>query len=89
MDSSLIFLVIIGLWGAVLVPHWVRRRSALGGSRVRDRFSDAMRVLTRRQVARRPHSQARTYVHRPRPRPEPARPVPAAPERSRPARLPV
>lgn len=87
MDSSLIFLVIIGLWGAVLVPHWVRRRSALGGSRVRDRFSDAMRVLTRRQAARRPHPQARTYVHRP--RPEAVRRLPAAPEPSRPARLPA
>ncbi|MFP5334096.1 MAG: hypothetical protein ACLGIV_02175 [Actinomycetes bacterium] len=90
MDSSLIFLVIIGLWAAVLVPHWVRRRAALGGSRVRDRFSGAMHVLARRPRARRPHPPTRSYVHRPRTGAHhvAARTTPEGAPR-RPARLPV
>ncbi len=49
MDSSLIFLVVIGLWLAYLVPSWVRRREHLSASRFNDRFSTAMRVLDRRE----------------------------------------
>ena len=46
--SSLIFVVIIGIWAVYLVQHWVRRREQLATSRSLDRFSDAMRVLERR-----------------------------------------
>jgi hypothetical protein len=46
--SSLIFLVIIGIWAAYLLQHWVRRREHLATARSVDRFSDAMRVLERR-----------------------------------------
>ena len=45
--SSLIFVVILGIW-AYLVQHWVRRREQLATSRSLDRFSEAMRVLERR-----------------------------------------
>lgn len=48
MDSSVIFLVVLGLWAAYLVPHWLRRREHLSASRSVDRFSAAMRVLSRR-----------------------------------------
>ncbi|WP_141787074.1 hypothetical protein [Oryzihumus leptocrescens] len=46
--SSLIFLVIIAIWAAFLLQHWVRRREHLATARSVDRFSDAMRVLERR-----------------------------------------
>jgi len=46
--SSLIFLVIIAIWAAYLLQHWVRRHEHLATARSVDRFSDAMRVLERR-----------------------------------------
>jgi hypothetical protein len=46
--SSLIFVVIIGIWAAYLMQHWVRRREQVATSRSVDRFSDAMRLLERR-----------------------------------------
>jgi hypothetical protein len=46
--SSLVFLVIIAIWAAFLLQHWVRRRQHLATARSVDRFSDAMRVLERR-----------------------------------------
>jgi hypothetical protein len=46
--SGLIFLVIIAIWAAYLLQHWVRRREHLATARSVDRFSDAMRVLERR-----------------------------------------
>ena len=64
VDSSVIFLVVIGLWAAVLVPHWLRRREHLSHSRSVDRFSAAMRVLTRRPSPEElpDHSRTSTYV---------------------------
>ncbi len=46
--SSLIFVVIVGIWAVYLVQHWVRRREQVATSRSVDRFSEAMRVLERR-----------------------------------------
>jgi hypothetical protein len=46
--SGLIFLVIIAIWAAYLLQHWIRRREHLVSARSIDRFSDAMRVLERR-----------------------------------------
>ena len=46
--SSLIFLVIIAIWAAYLLQHWIRRREHLVTARSIDRFSEAMRVLERR-----------------------------------------
>ena len=48
--SSLIFLVLIAIWAAYLLQHWVRRREHLATARSVDRFSDAMRVLERRSA---------------------------------------
>jgi hypothetical protein len=79
--SSLIFVVIIGIWAVYLVQHWVRRREQLATSRSLDRFSDAMRVLERRApipVAL-PVSQNRPYVVAPA-RPLPQQSVPQLPQ---------
>jgi hypothetical protein len=46
--SSLVFLVLIAIWAAYLLQHWVRRREYLATARSVDRFSEAMRVLERR-----------------------------------------
>lgn len=46
--SSLIFFVIIAVWAATMLKHWVRRREDLVTARTVDRFSDAMRMLERR-----------------------------------------
>ena len=47
--SSLIFVVIIAVWAAYLIQHWIRRRDHVATARSVDRFSEAMRVLERRQ----------------------------------------
>jgi hypothetical protein len=52
--SSLIFVAIIGVWVAYLVPHWLRRRDELSQSRTPDRFSGGLRVLQRRSRKSRP-----------------------------------
>jgi hypothetical protein len=46
--SSLVFLAIIGVWAAYLVPTWLRRRVHFAQARARDRFSASARVLHRR-----------------------------------------
>lgn len=49
--SSLIFVVIVAIWAAYLVQHWIRRREALVTARSVDQFSEAMRVLEHRGSA--------------------------------------
>jgi hypothetical protein len=46
--SSFVFVAIVALWAAHLLPQWIRRRDALGASRGDDRHSSALRVLVRR-----------------------------------------
>jgi len=46
--SSLIFLVLLGVWAAYFVQYWVRRRDHLATARSVEQFSEAMRVLERR-----------------------------------------
>lgn len=60
--SSLIFVVIIGIWAVYLLGHWVRRRDQLATARSVDRFSDAMRVLQPRAAAPLARPSAPTYV---------------------------
>lgn len=60
--SSLIFLVLIAIWAAYLLQHWVCRREHLATARSVDRFSAAMRVLERRS----PLSEFDLSVTRPR-----------------------
>lgn len=47
--SSLIFAVIVAVWAAYVIQHWVHRREHVATARSVDRFSEAMRVLERRQ----------------------------------------
>jgi len=63
VDSSVIFLVVLGLWAAYLVPHWLRRREDLSASRSADRFSAAMRVLSRRPAPEERPDRPRTSAH--------------------------
>lgn len=49
--SSLIFLVIIALWAAYLVPNAIRKHRRTAEARQADRDSQAMRVVVRRGAA--------------------------------------
>lgn len=48
MTTSLVFLVVLGIWAAYLVQHWLRRREHLLTARSVDTFTEALRVLERR-----------------------------------------
>ncbi len=48
--SSLIFLVLLGVWAAYFVQYWVRRRDHVATARSVEQFSTAMRVLERRDA---------------------------------------
>lgn len=73
--SSLIFVVILAVWAAYLIQHWVKRRDHIATARSVDRFSEAMRVLERRQ------RMPRADLSRPVPRSYAVSPArPAAPE---------
>lgn len=48
MGSGIVFVIIIGLWAVVLVPMWIRNHDATVESKSVDRFSTAMRTLSRR-----------------------------------------
>lgn len=50
--SSLIFLLVIAIWAAYLVQHWLRRREHLSTARTMDRFSQSMRILDRTRAGR-------------------------------------
>src|SRR3954469_9393470 len=49
--SAVIYAAIVVMWGVVLVPMWLRRHDAATESRSVDRFSTAMRTLSRRTWA--------------------------------------
>src|SRR6476646_9446738 len=89
--SAVIYAAIVVMWAVVLVPMWLRRHDAATESRSVDRFSTAMRTLSRRTTS----GPGRRYVVMPR-RSEggvsvhasgAAQPEgrPAAPRRSRPS----
>ena len=63
--SSLIFLVIIAIWAAYFVQHWVRRREHLATVRSVDQFTESMRVLERRSPWSRPICRNRSRVRTP------------------------
>jgi hypothetical protein len=46
--SALIWLAIVGVWGFVLIPMWLRHHDGAFEQQSSDRFSTAMRVLARR-----------------------------------------
>lgn len=57
--SSLIFVVIIGVWAAYFIQYWVRRREHLATARSVDQFSESLRILERRSLARTAPSENR------------------------------
>ena len=60
--SAVIYAAIVVMWAVVLVPMWLRRHDAATESRSVDRFSTAMRTLSRRT----PGTPGRRYVVMPR-----------------------
>ncbi len=46
--SGLVYAVIVALWAAVLIPIWLRRHDEAAMTRSADRYSRAMRTLSRR-----------------------------------------
>jgi hypothetical protein len=65
--SSLVFVAIVAVWGAYLVPSWRRRRSELAQWGSADRFSSRLRVLSPRRTARRsPHRSGDAVLTSPR-----------------------
>ncbi|UED85807.1 hypothetical protein K4G22_17730 [Streptomyces profundus] len=56
-SSGLIFAMIVGAWAAYLVPMWLRRQDELNDSRPTERFSTAIRLLTRGKRAPAPAEQ--------------------------------
>jgi hypothetical protein len=61
--SAVIVAVIVVMWAVVLVPMWLRRHDAATEMRSADKFSSAMRVLSRRNNSGSPD---RRYVLMPR-----------------------
>jgi hypothetical protein len=48
VGSGVIYAVIIGLWGAYFIPLWLRRQEEMSESRSVERFTRAMRILSRK-----------------------------------------
>ena len=48
MGSSLIYVAIVAMWAGLLIPMWLRRHEQETEVRSVDRFSSAMRILSRR-----------------------------------------
>jgi hypothetical protein len=76
VGSGLILLVIVAAWIAVLVPMALRSHDSASSLSSVDRFSDAMRVLSRREQAGR--ASARSFVLPARPA-EAVDPLPGVP----------
>lgn len=86
--SSLIFVLVVGIWAVYLLGHWIKRRDHLATVRTADRFSDAMRVLGERGMLQQAdHGPSRSHSLRPTraARPASATPAPAADEVEEPA----
>lgn len=86
--SAVIYAAIVVMWAVVLVPMWLKRHDAATESRSVERFSTAMRTLSRRSAS----SPARRYVVMPRRAaagPSVHVSGAAATHRARPARRPV
>jgi len=81
VGSGLILLVIVGAWLAVLVPMALRSHDSSTSLSSVDRFSDAMRVLSRREQAGR--ASVRTFVVPRRPVDDDRVPVPIEVRRRR------
>lgn len=56
--SGLIYAAIVGAWAAYLVPMWLRRQDELNEARPADRFTTAIRILSRRGAFERRSARA-------------------------------
>lgn len=74
----MIYAVLVVMWAAYFIPRWLRRHEELSEARSVERFSRAMRILSRREP-----TPDRRYVVMP---PRPADPAPVGARRARPAR---
>ncbi len=92
--SSLIFLVLLGVWAAYFLQYWIRRRDHLATARSVEQFSEAMRVLEKRDATPRtdlsdPEHRSWTIHPAPASRPQVLvkRAVPAEPATARPVTI--
>lgn len=85
--SSLVFVAIIGVWAAYLLPQWVRRRQHLAAGRTLDRHSERTQLLEpRRRTGHHPSGPSSGRLHPTRPE-EPTETVTAQSILPSPARL--
>ncbi|MFI1585279.1 gephyrin-like molybdotransferase receptor GlpR [Embleya sp. NPDC020630] len=56
--SGLIYAAIVGAWAAYLVPMWLRRQDELNEARPTERFTTAIRILSRRSAFERRSARA-------------------------------
>jgi len=74
VGSGLIYAGILVAWGVYFVPRWVRRHEEMSEARSVERFSQAMRILSRKPAT----ADQRTIVMPPRPEAAPVVPRAAA-----------
>jgi hypothetical protein len=98
VGSSLIYVAIVVMWAGLLIPMWLRRHESETEVRSVDRFSTAMRILSRRSPARAdsrylvtprrtaPQAEAQAVPRTARRAPEPPRATAPAAAVRRPAR---
>jgi hypothetical protein len=82
--SGLIYAAIVGAWAAYLVPMWLRRQDELNEARPTERFTTAIRILSRRGAFER--RSARAVAEEGAPAREPHAQADPAPARQRPAK---
>ncbi|MFI6583531.1 hypothetical protein [Embleya sp. NPDC050493] len=63
--SGLIYAAIVGAWAAYLVPMWLRRQDELNEARPTERFTTAIRILSRRGAFERRSARALAEVRTP------------------------
>ncbi|NUS58709.1 MAG: hypothetical protein HOV66_28230, partial [Streptomycetaceae bacterium] len=56
-SSGLIYAAIVGAWAAYLVPMWLRRQDELNEGRHTERFTTAIRILSRRGALERRYAR--------------------------------
>src|SRR3954465_8907453 len=78
VGSSLIYVAIVAMWAGLLIPMWLRRHEQETEVRSVDRFSTAMRILSRRQAPP-PDRRYLVMPQRPAAATQPVADVPRAP----------
>lgn len=63
--SSVIFIVLLGVWAAYFVLYWLRRREHLATARTADQLTTSLRVLERRSPVAETTATPRSYAASP------------------------